>query len=335
MRTRTSAHLPWFGVCGCADLPVRIGLAADWECGRGRPRTSHGSASAGARTSRSALGLRQTGNADGDVRAPPMVRRLRVRGPPGPQWHCARLGMRTGTSAHLPGFGVCGCADLPVRIGLAADRECGRGRPRTSHGSASAGARTSRSAMGFAGPECGRGRPRTSQGSASAGARTSRSAWACATGMRTRTSAHLPWFGVCGCADLPVRIGAADWECGRGRPRTAHDGVCRGPRGPHWHCTGPGMRTRTSAHLPGFGVWGVRGPPGPHWALNADGDVPPWFATVPWVAGSECVLDACNEGSRAVGSGAERAVGYDGRFVGRVADEELHEHRVAETPGQG
>ena len=31
------------------------------------------------------------------------------------------------------------------------------------------------------------------------------------------------------------------------------------------------MRTRTSAHLPGFGGVGVRGPPGPQWASSRAG----------------------------------------------------------------
>ena len=149
MRTRTSAHLPSSAAGGartsrsalnlapapnadedvrapprvrrrgCADLPVRIEPCTRPECGRGRPRTSQGSAASGARTSRSALNL-----------APDR--------------------MRTRTSAHLPGFGGVRCADLPVRIEPCTRPECGRGRPRTSQGSAAGGARTSRSALNLA-----------------------------------------------------------------------------------------------------------------------------------------------------------------------------------------
>ena len=103
-----------------------------------------------------------------------------VRGPPGPHWGFAPgPGMRTRTSAHRPGFGV-------------------------------VGARTSRSALGFAPrPGCGRGRPRTAPGS-----------------------------GSSGCADLPVRIGLctragnADEDV-RAPPRVRRR-LVRGPPGPHW-----------------------------------------------------------------------------------------------------
>ena len=100
-----------------------------------------------------------------DVRAPPRVR-LGVRGPPGPLG-LASAGMRTRTSGTSPGSASGGARTSRSASGFAPRPECGRGRPRTSPGSASGGARTSRSASGFAPrPGCGRGRPRTSPGSA-------------------------------------------------------------------------------------------------------------------------------------------------------------------------
>ena len=188
--------------------------------------------------------------------------------------------------------------------------------------------------MGASRWECGRGRPRTAKGSASAGcadvpvrdqplhdtpnadedvrappkvrrlrgARTSPPAIdLCTTPrMRTRTSAHLPRFGVCGVRGRPrPQLNFARRpECGRGRPRTdqgsapagcadvpvrdrpLHDAPSadedvRAPtrvrrlRGARTSpsavdlCTTPRMRTRTSAHRPGFGVCGVRGRPRP------------------------------------------------------------------------
>ena len=149
--------------------------------------------------------------------------------------------------------------------GGGAQTECGRGRPRTSRCSACGGARTSPSAIGFArGPECGRGRPRT-----------------------------FAVFGVRRCADVPVRnwtshgcrnadedvrappgvrregvrgrprpqLACAGPECGRGRPRTSRCSACGGARTSPSAIglRGTGMRTRTSAHLPVFGVRRVRG----------------------------------------------------------------------------
>ena len=173
------------------------GFALGPGCGRGRPRTSHGSAAARYADLPVRIGLAPRRNADEDVRAPPSVRRRTSHG---------------------------GCADLPVRIGVCARPECGRGRPRTSRGSAAVGARTSRSASGFApGPECGRGRPRTSHGSAAVGARTSRSALGfaprreCGRG-RPRTSRGS---AAARYADHPVRIGFA--------PRRDADGDVRAP----------------------------------------------------------------------------------------------------------
>ena len=163
--------------------------------------------------------------------------------------------------------------------------------------------------------ECGRGRPRTSQGSAAPRCADLpvRNGLGARAGMRTRTSAHLAGFGggvVRGppgpqwawCqsrnADEDVRAprrvrrrrGARtsrsamglvpEPECGRGRPRTSQGSAAA------WCADLPvrnglgaraGMRTRTSAHLAGFGGGGVRGPPGPQWAWcqsrNADEDV--------------------------------------------------------------
>ena len=173
MRTGTSAHLPVFGVCAVRGPPgPQLGFA--------RGRDADGDVRAppsvrrlrGARTSRSAIGLRRGRDADEDVRAPPGVRRLR--------------GARTSRCS-----AAARCAGLPVRN-------------RASH----------------------------------------------EAGMRTRTSAHLPVFGAC---------------------------AVRGPPGPHWASREAGMRTRTSAHLPVFGGCAVRGPPGPQLGFargrDADEDV--------------------------------------------------------------
>ena len=153
---------PGFGGVGVRGPPGPHGLAAGLECGPGRPRTSPVRRRRGARTSRSALGLAAGWNADGDVRAPPRFggvvvrgppgphwvsqqawnadedvrappgfRGVVVRGPPGPHWVSQQAGMRTRTSAHLPGSAAWWCADLPVRIGFRSRLECGRGRPRT------------------------------------------------------------------------------------------------------------------------------------------------------------------------------------------------------------
>ena len=117
MRTRTSAHLPGFGVRGCAGLPVRIGLRAK----------------AGMRTRTSAH--------------LPRARRLGVRGPPGPH-RASRQGRNADEDVRAPPrVRRLGCADLPVRMGFAPRPGCGRGRPRTSPGSASGGARASRPAL--------------------------------------------------------------------------------------------------------------------------------------------------------------------------------------------
>ena len=125
------------------DLALFTHRGAAPECGRGRPRTSEGSASRGARTSGPQWALHQAGNADEDVRAPPRVRRVRVRGPPGPHWALRQAGNADEDVRAPPRFGVARCADLRSAMGLAPDWECGRGRPRTSRGSASRGARTS------------------------------------------------------------------------------------------------------------------------------------------------------------------------------------------------
>ena len=141
MRTRTSAHRPGFGGGEVRGPPgPQLGFAPRPECGRGRPRTAHGSAAARC--------------ADLPVRIG-----LRIQG-----------GMRTRTSAHLPRFGVWGCADLPVRIGL---RIKGGMRTRTSAHRLGLGGGVVRGPpgpqLGFAPrPECGRGRPRTAHGSAAA-----------------------------------------------------------------------------------------------------------------------------------------------------------------------
>ena len=110
MRTRTSAHLARSASARCADLPVR-----NWASHRAgmRTRTSAHLAVFGGGAVRGPpgpqLGLAPGRNADEDVRAPRGVRRLR--------------GARTSRSAIAP------CAGP----------ECGRGRPRTSQCSASAG----------------------------------------------------------------------------------------------------------------------------------------------------------------------------------------------------
>ena len=167
MRTRTSAHL----LRCSAVVAVRGPPGPQWTwC---RSRDADGDVRAPPRVRRWWVRgppgphwtWRRGRDADEDVRAPRRVRRWWVRGPPGPHWTCWRsrdadgdvrapprgsavvgartsrsaldllpdTGMRTGTSAHLLGFGGGGCADLPVRIGLGARRPgCGRGRPRTS-----------------------------------------------------------------------------------------------------------------------------------------------------------------------------------------------------------
>ena len=183
-RPRTS---PGSASGGARTSRSASGFAPRPECGRGRPRTSPGSASGGARTSRSASGFaprpgcgrgrpRTSPGVRGPpgpsgfaprpgcgrgVRAPPRVRRPGVRGPPGPH-RASRQGRDADEDVRAPPLRP-GVPDLPVRIGLRPRPGCGRGRPRTSPGSASGGARTSRSASGFAPrPGCGRGRPRTS-----------------------------------------------------------------------------------------------------------------------------------------------------------------------------
>ena len=253
MRTRTSAHLPGFGGAGCAGVLARNGACT----------------------------LHRSRDADGDVRAPPKVRRCGVRGRPRPQWNlhlapkpgcgrarprtsqgsavrgarasspatepapCTEAGMRTGTSAHLPGFGGAGCAGVLARNGnlhLAPKPGCGRGRPRTSQGSAVPGARASSPAMEPV--------PCTE------------------AGMRTGTSAHLPGFGGAGCAGVLARNGTCTLHRSRdadgGRPRTSQGSAVRGARAssPAMEpapCTEAGMRTGTSAHLPGFGGAGCAG----------------------------------------------------------------------------
>ena len=135
----------------------------------------------------------------------------------------------------------------PSAIGPHTAPGCGRGRPRTSQCSASARC-ADLPVRNWAShrPGCGRGRPRTSQCSAAARcADLPVRNWAShRAGMRTRTSAHLPVFGVC---------------------------AVRGPPGPQLGLAPAGMRTRTSAHLPVFGGGAVRGPPGPHWASHRAG----------------------------------------------------------------
>ena len=225
-----------------------LGLVPTPGCGRGRPRTSHGSAAA--RCADLPVRIESCAtrrDADEDVRAPPKGRRRRgartsrsalglvhnarmrtedVRAPR--QGSAAWRGARTSRSAlglvPTPGCGrgrprtsqgsaAARCADLPVRIGPRAQRRnADRGRPRTSPGvEPRRGARTSRSALGLVPtPGCGRGRPRTSQGSAAAR-----------------------------CADLPVRIGPRAnarmrTEDVRAPPTPSALGAVRGPPGPHW-----------------------------------------------------------------------------------------------------
>ena len=80
---------------------------------------------------------------------PPGFGVYRVRGPPGPHGAGGRAELRTGTSAHPQGSASTGCADLPVRMELVAGPNCGRGRPRTARVRGLQGARTSRSAWGW------------------------------------------------------------------------------------------------------------------------------------------------------------------------------------------
>ena len=233
-----------------------------------------------------------------DVRAPLGFGVVRVRGPPGPHWSFApgpewrtRTASGSRTSAHLQNSACWGCADLPVRIGVRTTPECGRGRPRTSQCPACGCADLPVRIGVRARPECGRGRPRTSQCSA-CGVRGPPGPHRGShhAGMRTRTSAHLPVFGVRGArtsrsalglvpgrnadedvrAPPSVRRGGARTsrsalgfvarpECGRGRPRTSQCSACgvRGPPGPHWRpCPAPrphSMTTSSETAPPGSG----------------------------------------------------------------------------------
>ena len=137
MRTRTSAHLPAFGVRAVRGPP---GPHGTWQRDRMRTRTSAHLPAFGACV---------------------------VRGPPGPHGTWQRDRMRTRTSAHPRRSAPARCAGLPVRMNLAA-RRCGRGRPRTSRRSASARCAGLPARMNLAARRCGRGRPRTSQRSAPA-----------------------------------------------------------------------------------------------------------------------------------------------------------------------
>ena len=189
--------------------------------------------------------------------------------------------------------------------------------------------------------------------------------------MRTWTSAYRQGFATGRYAGLPARNGPCTVGWMRTWTSAYRQGFATGRyaglparNGP---CTVGWMRTWTSAYRQGFATgryaglparngpctvgWNadvdvrvptrfrhrvVRGPPGPQWALHQAG-VRTWTSAYPQrrrrAVRSECVLDACNERSRPVGSGAERAMGHDGGFVRRIADQELHEHRVPEAPG--
>ena len=157
--------------------------------------------------------------------------------------------MRTGTSAHLPGFGGCVVRGPPgPHLGSAPGRNADEDVRAPARVRRRRGARTSRSALGLApgrnADEDVRAPPRVRR---RRGARTSRSAF----GLRTRP------------------------ECGRGRPRTSQGfGGCvvRGPPGPQWASHRARVRTRTSAHLPGFGGCGGCGRPGP----RCSGTGPGW-----------------------------------------------------------
>ena len=181
MRTRTSAHLPGFGGVAVRGPPGPHWTCTGSECGRGRPRTSRGSAASRCADLPVRNGLAPGRNADEDVRAPPGVRRRRGARTSRSALDLRRVGMRTRTSAHLPGFGGGrGARTSRSALGL---RRVGM-RTRTSAHLPGFGGVAVRGPPGpqwaCTGSECGRGRPRTSRVSAASR-----------------------------CADLPVRIGLA------------------------------------------------------------------------------------------------------------------------------
>ena len=268
-RTRTSAHLAVFGVVVVRGPPGRTHLVR--ACGRApavRTRTSAHLAVFGVvavrRRSvgrgRDGLPVRRRRCADLGIgpwqagmrdEAPRSVRRRRgAARPPGPQWAscgrgCGRGRPRTSQCSASSRSRTCAGLGRSASRGsasrsVAADRDADRTSAHAVFGVV-AGARTSRSALGFV---AGRDADEDVRAPRSVrrrrGARTSRSAlgfravFTSRSGMRTRTSAHLAgsvrrssW-----CADLrgrprPHRVVRGPPHCGRGRVLVVRAGVRR------------------------------------------------------------------------------------------------------------